>query len=291
MGPRSWCFELKVCIGEHAIQQCVNSTRCSTRVMLLCEQLVELLLEKGADPCAKVTAFPFTEKRCAYSETQDSDGNSALIACVQGKLHALVKRTVMPVPATHCLHTTLTSQATATTPAKPTNSSRCPSLCSNTTAASILPPHLPPPPAAAPAVWARAGDLWLSTLWRCVRQLSRGKRRKMCSMIKTFIAFDYANLAARGCLTCWRAAVPRAICSQQVQVRYGRARLLPALSALGCDCVAAEELAQKGGGQPDESVVQHGGWQGRVAPWQDRKKRREAQAQAQVQDNGGMRDA
>jgi hypothetical protein len=84
---------------------------------------------------------------------------------------------------------------------------------------------------------------------------------------------------------------PRAICSQQVQVRYGRARLLPALSALGCDCVAAEELAQKGGGQPDESVVQHGGWQGRVAPWQDRKKRREAQAQAQVQDNGGMRDA
>jgi hypothetical protein len=25
-------------------------------------------------------------------------------------------------------------------------------------------------------------------------------------------------------------------------------------------------------------VVEHGGWQGRVAPWQDRKKRREQQA-------------
>ena len=80
-------FAPKVCIGEHAIQQCVNFTRCSTRVMLLCEQLVELLLEKGADPCAKVTAFSFTEKRRVYSVTQDSDGNSALIACVQGKLH------------------------------------------------------------------------------------------------------------------------------------------------------------------------------------------------------------
>jgi hypothetical protein len=74
-----------------------------------------------------------------------------------------------------------------------------------------------------------------------------------------------------------------------MQVRYGRARLLPWLSSIGCNCKSAEELAHKGGGQPDESVVQHGGWQGRVVPWQDRKKRRE-QAQALMKE-GGMQDA
>jgi hypothetical protein len=78
-------------------------------------------------------------------------------------------------------------------------------------------------------------------------------------------------------------------CSRGMQVRYGRARLLPWLSRVGCDCASAEDMARKGGGQPDESVVQHGGWQGRVAPWQDRKKRRE-QAQAQMREED-MQDA
>ncbi len=69
------------------------------RVMLLCEQLVELLLEKGADASAKVRAFEAPGfVGGADSAMQDSDGNSALIACVQGKLHALAKRTVLPVP-------------------------------------------------------------------------------------------------------------------------------------------------------------------------------------------------
>ncbi len=65
-------------------------------------------------------------------------------------------------------------------------------------------------------------------------------------------------------------------------MRYGRSRLLPWLASVGCDCAAAEELVRRGGGQPDESVVQHGGWQGRVAPWQDRKKRREAQMKEEM---------
>jgi hypothetical protein len=68
-------------------------------------------------------------------------------------------------------------------------------------------------------------------------------------------------------------------------VCYGRARLLPWLSAIGCDCARAEEIVRKGGAQPDESVVHHGGWQGRVVPWQDRKKRREL-AEALAKDRG-----
>ncbi len=64
--------------------------------------------------------------------------------------------------------------------------------------------------------------------------------------------------------------------------------MLPHLSALGCECASAEELARRGGGQPDESVVQHGGWQGRVAPWQDRKKRKELLAQMQAGGAGGV---
>ena len=62
--------------------------------------------------------------------------------------------------------------------------------------------------------------------------------------------------------------------------------MLPHLSALGCECASAEELARRGGGQPDESVVQHGGWQGRVAPWQDRKKRKEKEMLKQLQQGG-----
>lgn len=51
-------------------------------------------------------------------------------------------------------------------------------------------------------------------------------------------------------------------------------------------------MARKGGGQPDESVVEHGGWQGRVAPWQDRKKRREqAQAHTQITRQEDTQDA
>lgn len=73
-------------------------------------------------------------------------------------------------------------------------------------------------------------------------------------------------------------------------MRYGRGRLLPWLAGVGCDCASAEELARRGGGQPDESVVQHGGWQGRFAPWQDRKKRRE-QALAAMKEGEGAQDA
>jgi hypothetical protein len=85
-------------------------------------------------------------------------------------------------------------------------------------------------------------------------------------------------------------ALTRKLNSRRVQVRYGRARLLPWLAGAGCDCVGAEEMMQRGGGQPDDKVVEHGGWQGRVAPWQDRKKRRE-QAQAQIKEAEGMQDA
>jgi hypothetical protein len=59
--------------------------------------------------------------------TQDSDGNSALIACVQGEAHALLTRAVLQVPLPHLSsHFPIQNpQAMDTTKANPTSCSRC----------------------------------------------------------------------------------------------------------------------------------------------------------------------
>ena len=124
-------------------------------------------------------------------------------------------------------------------------------------------------------MWTAARALWLPPRRRRVWRVCSRKRRETFCSIQHCMTVDDAStsVAFDGDVTC----------SRGMQVRYGRARLLPWLSRVGCDCASAEDMARKGGGQPDESVVQHGGWQGRVAPWQDRKKRRE-QAQAQMRE-------
>lgn len=135
------------------------------RVMRLCEQLVELLLERGADACAKVRACEAPGfVGGADSAMQDSDGNSALIACVQGKLHALAKRTVLPVPQTHSLHIfSHTAPAGNGHDASEADEliqvpDRGPSCGSNTTAALAA---SPPSSAAAPRSCASSvGTLW-----------------------------------------------------------------------------------------------------------------------------------